>query len=111
MRVPPERRVRIGEGESAPVVPFVAFACPNACSPHWVYTYGVRGRIRFHRCNVCGQVYRSLQCPPTAVRGFPEGVVRAIPIANTNTNTTASTAMLSAPPSNNGGPVKPAKDG
>lgn len=43
-----------------PIVPFVPFRCPT-CGRHKPFTYKVRGRLRYHRCQHCNQKYRSFE--------------------------------------------------
>lgn len=54
------RRVDDGSDpdDYVPIVPFVPFRCPN-CSRHKPFTYKVRGRLRYHKCQACGERYRS----------------------------------------------------
>lgn len=43
-----------------PIVPFCPFRCPR-CGRSKPFTYGQKGRIRYHRCQECGTRYRSLE--------------------------------------------------
>jgi len=68
-----ERRVSAGVGP-VPVVPVVKFSCPNLCVKRDIYTYGKRGRIGYHRCNVCGQAFKSWELSADDVARFlPHG--------------------------------------
>lgn len=58
-----------------PAVPFVPFRCPS-CKAHKPRTYSVRkqprgGRTtRYHRCQACGQVYRSFELTPETMHDW-----------------------------------------
>lgn len=53
-------------------VPFVPFRCPN-CGKHKPFTYGVHGKMRYHKCGACGEKYRSWELSAGDVRGWGEG--------------------------------------
>ena len=63
-----------GADDKLPCVPFVPFRCPR-CGRHKPYTYAVRGRLRYHRCQHCGQRYRSWELDAKAVKDWepPQG--------------------------------------
>jgi tRNA(Ile2) C34 agmatinyltransferase TiaS len=46
--------------DQLPVVPFCPFRCPR-CTASKPFTYGQKGRIRYHRCQECGTRFRSLE--------------------------------------------------
>jgi hypothetical protein len=48
------------EHERPPVVPFVPFLCPR-CAANRPFTYGVKGCLRYHRCQGCSIRYRSFE--------------------------------------------------
>jgi uncharacterized protein (DUF983 family) len=52
-----------------PCVPFVPFRCPF-CGRHKPFTYAVRGRMRYHRCQNCNRKYRSWECGADSVTTF-----------------------------------------
>ena len=52
-----------------PCVPFVPFRCPR-CGRHKPRTSNVRGRLRQHICQACGQDYRSWELGPDSVPGW-----------------------------------------
>jgi len=58
------------EDDQVPMVPFVPFRCPH-CGRHKPFTYGVVGRVRYHKCQACGKKYRSLEVAPGDVQGWP----------------------------------------
>jgi len=53
----------------AATVPFVAVHCPS-CAATKPRTYGVRGRMRWHRCQDCGLRFRSWELRPQQLRGW-----------------------------------------
>lgn len=63
-----------------PVVPFVPFTCPS-CGRHKPFTSNVRGRMRQHKCQACGQIYRSRQFGPDSVNWDEPPPGRAVPPA------------------------------
>lgn len=49
------------------VVPFVKVACPR-CGRKDRETYGVQGRVRWHRCADCDLRFKSIEYPPSQVQ-------------------------------------------
>ena len=45
--------------DDLPIVPFCPWRCPT-CNDGKPFTYGRRGRIRYHKCKGCGRRYRSM---------------------------------------------------
>lgn len=52
-----------------PCVPFVPFRCPF-CGRHKPFTYAVRQRMRYHRCQHCGRRYKSWEVAASSVTQF-----------------------------------------
>jgi uncharacterized protein (DUF983 family) len=57
------------QGVELLVVPYVPVRCPS-CGRHKVFTYAVRGAIRWHRCQLCGQRYKSQEMAAADVPGW-----------------------------------------
>ena len=57
------------DDDRIPCVPFVPYRCPQ-CGRHKPFTSNVRGRLRAHQCQVCGQRYRSWEMSAKDVQGF-----------------------------------------
>jgi len=60
-----------------PIVPFLPFRCPR-CSSGKPRTYTVRRdpdapTTRYHRCQSCGQRYRSIELRRSDLRSWVEG--------------------------------------
>lgn len=49
--------------DDLPLVPFCAWRCPR-CNDGKPFTYGRRGRLRYHRCQRCSTRYRSMMLDP-----------------------------------------------
>jgi hypothetical protein len=50
-----------------PITPYVPVRCPR-CGRTKRKTYGVQGRVRWHRCADCGINFKSLEYPPSQVQ-------------------------------------------
>jgi transposase-like protein len=61
--------MRNPEDEAMQGVPFVPVCCPY-CDDYKPFTYAVRKRIRYHRCQSCGRKYKSVQLTAASVTGF-----------------------------------------
>lgn len=55
------------EEDAVDVVPFVPWQC-RSCGSKKTFTYGQRGRTRYHECRECGLCYRSIELPPDEIR-------------------------------------------
>lgn len=53
-------------------VPFVPFRCPR-CGALKPFTYGLRGRVRYHKCNGCGTRFRSVEMTREECARFDAG--------------------------------------
>lgn len=58
--------------DELPCVPFLPWRCP-ACNGGRTFTYGKRGRIRYHRCQHCGKRFRSLQLEQDQLEQYSSG--------------------------------------
>lgn len=58
--------------DELPCVPFLPWRCPS-CGEGRTFTYGKRGRIRYHRCQRCQKRFRSLQLEQDQLEQYSSG--------------------------------------
>jgi hypothetical protein len=59
-----------------PAVPFCPVRCPR-CGAAKPFTYGQKGRIRYHRCQECNCRYRSLELRRDQLQTFDPPAARS----------------------------------
>ena len=65
--------------DQLPVVPFCPFRCPR-CQASKPFTYGQKGRVRYHRCQECNTRFRSLELRRDQLATFDPPALRSAPL-------------------------------